>query len=307
MSSLLADISFEELEIFSLLYREKSVREVARRRHQSPSHISKHLKSLELKLRSSLFVRTQQNLMPTIEAAKFAETAKRLIDLLQVGVEDIHNLEANAAREIISIGTISFLASHLAPAIIPRFAKAAPKADLRIVEFTHNKLVSHGIEGAFGCALHIGPLDWPKSWETKSLGHLRWSLFASTRSNLEPIVSLQQALMLKFVVPIDWKGGDYVVGSDFCPLNVHERLKGHEVFTADTAIEVVTLSDQVTYVPDIIAANAVSLGKIRRIEVDGWPVTKQEIFLSVHRDSITKRQFELLYTAYTSCVTSANI
>jgi DNA-binding transcriptional LysR family regulator len=296
------DISFEELQIFSLLYRVHSVREAARLRHQSPSHISKSLKSLEGKLQINLFIRTQRDITPTIEATRFAETAKNLIDRLTLGIQDIQSPAADTGRKVISIGTISFLASHLVPRIIPALSKVAPDHDLRIVEFTHNQLIAHGIQGAFGAAVHIGELDWPKSWVTVPLGHLRWSLFAGTGFHMPRMVSKAQVKKLKFVVPIDWRGGDCVQGSDFCPLPVHQRLKGHEVFTAETAIKVASFSTHVTYVPDIIAERALKLRQVQRVEVEGWPDVWQDIHLTVHRDAMSNKQMDQLHHAFSKLV-----
>jgi DNA-binding transcriptional LysR family regulator len=97
-----------------------------------------------------------------------------------------------------------------------------------------------------------------------------------------------------FVVPTDWSTNGYTIGEDFCPLSVRRRKKGDEAATAETALELCRHSDQLTFIPEILARSWCNLDKMREIRVADWPPVEKEIFLTVKADRVPRQLVDVI-------------
>ena len=294
MLSKLSDISLRDLEVFILAARTQSLREVARQLNLLPANTSKIIKSFESKLEVQVLKRSVNGIILTPEGLSILETAEKICELAKE-LSPSSQRQLDESQSLWTIGSIGFLSTYLLSPVVSKIKEVAKKpVRFRLVEFTKNDLVAHGLKGAFELALHIEDLEWTHAWESYSIGELRWKLYASIDHSIADVCREVDVLKLPFVVPTDWGSQGYAIGSDFCPLPIRRRRKGNEAATAETALEICRNSDQLTFVPEILAANWCKAGQIKEVQVKDWPILKKRICLSVRADTVTKALVESL-------------
>ncbi len=282
------DLTLFELNLFVRACKTRSLREVARQMNLQPAHVSKALKRLEGRLGRRLFKRSVSGIVVTPEGSELLATAEQMLEL---GERLLGGSGAPIREEEIwSLGSISFLASRLVGPTLGALAEKRKNARFRVVEFTHNELVAHGLNGAFEMAIHIEPLLWTKNWTSIKIGSLRWGLFARAGHPLNrERETIERISRYPFIVPTDWTlQGGFSIGDDHCPLTWRERRKGHEASTAETAIEIVQRSDNLTFVPTVAARNLVLDGRLRELRVPEWESIEKAIYLSVRSDLVPR-------------------
>ena len=294
MLTKLSEISLRDLEVFVLAARTQSLREVARQLNLLPANTSKIVKSLESKLNTQLFKRSVNGIILTPEGLAALDTAEKICDLSK-DLSPHSQRQAEETQKLWTIGSIGFLSTYLLSPVVAGIQNASKKpVRFRLIEFTRNDLVAHGLKGAFELALHIEALEWTHVWESFSVGSLKWKLYGSIDHELPPECAESDVLKYPFIVPTDWGTHGYAIGNDFCPLPARLRRKGNEAATAETALEVCRYSNQLTFVPEILAHNWVSSGHMKEIAVIDWPVQEKQIFLSAKIDAVTKALVESL-------------
>ncbi len=294
MLTKLSEISLRDLEIFVLAARTQSLRDVARQLNLLPANTSKIMKSLEAKLEIQLFKRSVNGIILTPEAIGLLETAERICDLSKE-LSPLAMRSDGEKQKLWTIGSIGFLSTYLlAPAVSSISEISKKPVRFRLVEFTKNDLVAHGLKGAFEIAAHIDELEWTHAWTSYQIGSLKWKLYAGIHHPLVEKCRELEVVKYPFVVPTDWGTQGYAIGSDFCPLNVRRRIKGFEAATAETALEICRYSNQLTFVPEILAQRWCRAGQMKEIQILDWPIVEKQIFLSIKIDSVTKNLVDLL-------------
>jgi DNA-binding transcriptional LysR family regulator len=291
MNSLMPNISLLELDLFLRVSKLKSLRESARQLGMTSGAVSKILKRLEKKLGITLLRRSVSGVLLTPEGKELVQLAEGMVSMT-TRISPKLRSQRGFSEKVWSIGSISFLSSRLISGCVHSLAQMRPNSRFRIVEFTHNELVSHGLNGAFEISLHIGSLDWTRVWSSRPVGKLRWALYASADHPLSRMktVSEQDVIRYPFTVPTDWSSQGFTRGEDHCPVPWGVRFPGHEAVTAETSIEIVQSSQQITFVPTLLARKSEAAGQIREIHVQDWPVVEKQIYLSI-RDDMVSRPF----------------
>ena len=292
-----SDLSISDIRIFVQAGRLHSLRELGRQTGLRPAHVSKVIARVEKKLGIKVFQRSASGIILTPEGLDVLQTAEKICELAEQLLGHERPGKFETAGRVWSIGSISFLSTYcLAPSLAQLSGKSA-NTRFRLIEFTHNELVAHGLNGAFEAALHIEPLEWTRLWTSKKVGTLSWKLYGRAGHPLGQESSEADLLKFPFIVPTDWTGKEYLAGEDHCPLSVRQRKKGHEAATAETAIEIVRTSDQLTFVPEIVARSWGRDEGAREIKVKGWPVIEKDIYLSVRSDIVPNKLMKLLVSA----------
>ena len=286
----LSQLNFREIELFVLACQTRSLRETARQCGLQPAHVSKVIKSLERKLGQSLFRRTSFGIAPSPEGLALLNPANEICEISRTFLNRV--AKSHRKEKLWTVGSISFLATYLLAPRVQYWRGSERNLRFRFIEFTHNDLVSHGLKGAFELAVHIEPLEWTSIWKTYSLGSMQWKLYGSCNHPLSGSCAELDALRFPFIVPTDWGSNGYSMGEDFCPLSVLQRKKGDEAATAETALELCSYSDQLTFVPEILARRWVKAGQLKVIQVKDWSNVEKKIFLSVKSDVVPRKLVE---------------
>ncbi len=294
MISKLSDISLRDLEVFIMAARSQSLREVARQLNLLPAHTSKIIKGLEHKLDIQLFKRSVNGIILTPEAMSILPTVEKICEMV-FELSPGPNRQVSSIEKLWTLGSIGFLSTYLVSPVVSQISEVAKKpVRFRLIEFTHNDLVAHGLKGAFDLAVHIQKLEWTHIWQSYSIGTLKWKLYGSYNHSLAKTSTESQVSAYPFIVPTDWSLNSYTIGEDFCPLSVRRRKKGNEAATAETALEICRHSDQLTFVPEILAQNWCQNKQMKEIKVSDWPVSEKEIFLSVKSDVVSQQLVDIV-------------
>ena len=283
------DLTLFELKLFVRTSRVRSLRELAREMELRPAHVSKLIRRIEDKLDIRLFNRSASGIALLPEALNFLRTAEEILELS----DGLTPSKAGAARSTatqsaLGIGAVSFIQTCLVVPAVPLLTRTRPQLRLRLVETPREELVSQGLNGAFEAAVHIGPLEWTRSWTSKKAGSLKFGLYATASHELGRDVEEKEVLLHPFVIPTYWVNQRLAAGIDLCPVSVKQRLWGHETTTATSALQMLRVSKQLSFLPRLVAADAVKRGEVKEIRVRSWPEIEKDVFVSVRSDLVSQ-------------------
>lgn len=283
----LPDISLRDLEIFTLLARVRSVREVARRRHLPPSQVSKWVKRLEDGVGQRLFERSLSGVTLTTEGMKFVELAE---DLLK-RAEPMERILAGEGAETpaLGLGSSTVLTNYLLAPLAQRMGQR-----LRLLDFPPDQLVAAGLRGAFDLAVTMGEMEWTRSWAVEFLGKMPWQLYAGARHPLPAKTKAAEVKKHPFIVPAYWGQEGFSVGTDHCPLPADQRIRGHETSTAEAALLLLSDDKHLAFLPKLLADSYVASGKVRVLHVSDWPEVNLELYLAARSDVVSQTLFKEL-------------
>lgn len=283
----LNDLKVEDFTNFVELSQLLSVRELARRRNTTPSKISRSLASLEESLGQKLMSRSATGLSLT-------EDGQTLFDALHRILEATENvLGVSRASEQLCLGSISFLSTRVVSHLCGNFLKAFSEA--RVIDFPPDELVAAGLRGAFNVGLHIGPKDWPQTWVSKKVGEISWTLCARKGHPLgaKKKLTLEEVLKYPFVYPVYWGKSGLVIGDDQFPVSMYKRKRGVATATGEAAAVVISETDHLGFLPDVIVFDEVKRGRMIALAPQSFKVTKP-LYLTARADLITQKKFQFL-------------
>ncbi len=289
MNPLMPNVSLTELDLFLRVGKLKSLRECSRQLNMTPGAISKVLKRLEQKLDATLMTRSISGIVLTSEGSELIQMAEKMLQLAAQASPKLGRRQG-FKEKVWGIGAVSFLSSRLISQCVPTLARLRPNTRFRVVEFTTNELVSYGLNGAFEIAVHGEPLEWTRVWSTHEIGALTWGLFAATNHPLTKLKSVAESDVIRypFTMPTQWTTQGFLRGDDQCPVPWGRRFPGHEAVTAETSLEIVQASQQLTFVPSILAQRSLNANLVRQLKVKDWPSVQKSIYLSIRDDLISK-------------------
>lgn len=278
------DIKLGEISILVEALKCRTLNELSRRNQSSPGQISKQIQRIERKTGRSLLVRNNQGVQATAELRALLPIFEQFVSL-----KDQISGDQRFAEETLSIATSSFLAEHLLPLILKDFDF---QGSVRVLEIPTHETISHGIKSHFTVCLHTQTLNWPQTWTSHQVGELAWSLYSRADHPLALLKDVKESDILKypFVVPVHWEGEGFSFGNDLCPIPLSRRRKGHEVNRAGTAMELIKVSQQIAFLPNIAVKEESSLTKIKA----SWRPVFVPVYLSVKSDRVKQKQFELM-------------
>lgn len=285
----LGEIKLKEINLILDLVEAGGVRELSRQQGLSPGKISKWVHSIETKLGLSLFDRTSRGITMTPDAETLLPSLKKMqktyLDL-KLGAKN-----SEAPREL-TFATTSFFSTHVLPDLFQNIRPDIADTRFRLIDLAPNQLMPVAMRGGFQMAVHIGDLDWPKTWVSQHIGEVTWRLYCRKDHPTSGSNQLSKILKYPFVYPFYWTPEGLKYGSDNCPLPIKERTMGDLTATATSAVEVVIRSDQFGFLPDVAARPAYERGELDIKTIRGWPPVSRPVYLSVKADMITKRLFE---------------
>lgn len=278
------DIKLREVELFLSLLKLKSVRELGRQQNMQAGQVSKWISGLERKIGAPLIERSSSGIRPTAKA----------IELLPL-FEKIHSLHEKLSGEstkkdsdVYSFASSSFFSTHLVPLVLKEL-----KTDckVRLIDLAPTNFINAALRGAFEYCLHSQKLDWPQTWTTREVGTLKWHLYARKKHPVLKSPSMKNVVKYPFVVPIYWSPEGTLYGDDQCPIPMSKRIRGHETATAASAAEIVKVSDQLAFLPEVVAKRGeFSLEAVKM----AWKQIEKPVYLSVKNSTVKQTDFDLI-------------
>ena len=280
-------LSMAEFLNFYELSQLLSIRELARRKSQNPSRISRSLSQLEAAIGKPLMIRNPSGMTLTEEGQKLQGILQKLLDVAE-GL----STSARGGGQL-TLGSNSFLSNRLVAINLGDISKVYP--DIRVIDFPPDELVTSGIKGAFDVCMHLGSLDWPQSWESRQIGEISWILCARKDHPLQSRkkIELEDVLEYPFIFPMYWAKSGVAIGDDYFPVSIFKRKRGFGTSTAEAGVVMLRNSDQIGFLPDITVYNEVDNGFVKIIGEDKFRSPKP-LFMTVRTDRITQKNFDFL-------------
>ncbi len=283
------DLKLSEFRLLVLLAETNSIRELARRQNIQPSQISKAIKKIEEKLQTQVLLRSTLRVSFTLEGAELLKTARSILEASK-GLSPAKNV-SKLSTPVVTMSSVSFLNQFLIPDCINSLRKRNKDLRVRLLEISQKDSVVSGIKGYFEMSLHLGKLDWPKTWTSKEIGKVYAGLYARSGHHLTGYCKESDLLHERFVVPLRRTSHGLRNGEDNCPLPLSQRLHGDGAESAGVALSLIQNSDQLAYLPNIIAKDLVQKKVIKQIQVEGWNTKSESLFLSVHSEKVGQKLF----------------
>lgn len=154
------DVTIKQLRSFVMISQERSFTRAAGRLSVSQSALTIGIRDLEAELGTSLFDRTTRSVELTPQGLSFLPVAKRILDELAQGVDDLRALADLQKGRVVVIATSAIINVVLAPAVRV-LAAAHPRIAVRIIEDTTDALASRVLNGEadFGITTLRRPID----------------------------------------------------------------------------------------------------------------------------------------------------
>lgn len=290
----LGPVRLRELEIFLEVARALSIREAARRAQLTPGQVSKSIGMLERRLSVKLFRRSTTGVLLSNQGRDLKAIVE---DLISQG-ERIETLISEKSKKerspTLAIAGTSFMNTHLIAPSICANSESWSEYRFRFLDVAPDQLVPIGLRGGFELAVHAGQPGWPKTWSSKSLGKMHWVLCARMDHPLQKRAKLKEILEYPFVTPTYWTQEGLIKGNDQFPVPISKRRPGFETSTADAAIPILLRTDQLAFLPEVLARSALNAKLIKKIQYDEIKNVEKEILITAKSDSVSARAFERL-------------
>ncbi len=292
-TSLTSDLKLRDIITVVELLKTRSLRDFSRRFGGSPGQISKQVKAIESKLGMRLFDRSSQGVEATPEAMSIMSIFEKIYDLhLKLTGE----LNPEEKENLLGFASTSFLSTSILPRVFAKFEQQVGKSKFRLFDLPPDRFIAAGLRGAFQVCLHFGDLDWPKTWTSVQVGSVKWQLYCRHDHPLAKRPHLQKILQYPFIYPIYRSTEGIRYGNDRCPLPLNKRNIGHETATATSAIELVSFSNHLAFLPNVVAESLLRQKQVRILPVPSWKKVEEPLFLTVKNDFVKKKTFEILKT-----------
>ena len=281
------ELKLKEINLFLDLVKTSSVRELARQRSLQPGQVSKGIRSLEQKLGVTLVERSAQGIRLTpigTDLVPYLENMQRLQESLAGA------LSTEKEAPTLTFASTSYFSTHFLPTVFSKFG--GEKFKLRLVDLPPAQFVPVGLRGAFQVCVHSQDLDWPKTWTSIQVGELHWNLYARKDHPLLEKPTLREVTRYPFVFPIYWTQEGYRYGNDQCPLPISKRIRGVETTTATAACEIVSQTEQLGFLPELVMRQSVKRGEAVAVPISSWKPVTQPVYLTVKNDQLKQHTFE---------------
>jgi DNA-binding transcriptional LysR family regulator len=289
------EIRFREVQMFLDLIQLKSVRELARQRNMQPGQVSKWIQGLEKKCGFALLERSAQGITPTQKALELLPLFKE-IEELQERMRGTNSVQTKSLD--ITIASSSYFSTHLLPSLMEEIFNSKKNYQVKILDLAPTQFVSAGLRGAFEYCLHSQELEWPKTWTTVEVGQIPAYIYARKKNPILKNPTLKEVVKCPFVMPIYWTPEGSRLGDDQCPIPMKNRIRGHETGTAASALEIIKLTDQVSFLPEIIARENVRQGNIVALQHPTLKTSFQPVYLSVKSSTVLKKDFDWIASIF---------
>jgi DNA-binding transcriptional LysR family regulator len=290
----LGPIRIKDLQIFNEVSRAKSIREAGRRLNLGSGQISKSIKLLELRFGLRLFKRSSSGVLLTDLGVELLKVSEEILANGQKMELLLTGKKGAVPKQSLAVASTAFLTTRLVAPAISRLAPQFADTNFRFLDLAPDQLVPAGLRGAFDCAIHLGKIPWPTTWECAHLGKIVWSLCVRAKHNLTHRPSLAAVLEHPFVVPTYWTQEGLARGNDHFPISMTKRKIGFETATADAAIPILLHTDQVGFLPSILTAPLVKKGQLRELNVADISAVKKDLYIAGRADTVGDRFFKKL-------------
>ena len=291
----LQEMSFQDLALFEVVARHASLSAAARESGHKAPFLTKAMKRLESLLQVKLLDRTHQGISLTNEGVEFLQFCMSIGNTVEK-TNWQKDVGAFVQPSFIALAGPMFLLTHLVAPVLPSTLRKE-KIGLRLVEMPNSQMIATSTRSYIEAAIHCEDLDWGNAWQSYPLGTLEWVLCSRIDHPLSSSATEKEILRYPFVTPTALSSQGFKTGGDHCPLPLKRRLRMTEVSNGEIGLRVVQNTDQLIFIANIQAQEAVRLGKIQIIQVKDWKPQRKTVHLSIHQSKVKQRWLQLTIRA----------
>jgi DNA-binding transcriptional LysR family regulator len=247
------------------------------------------LRVLEDALGFEVVSRSASGFTLTAAGRHASEAAARIVESLH-GLKPRPNGSKDTYSRYVRLGSRGFLNAMIAPLVAARCERERPELGFCFVDLSPGEKLEAARREALDVLLSVEDLQLGRNWETVEVGHMTWGLFGACSHPLAGVAAALPEDLARHGVLRGawWDGRSIVVGDDFVPVPETHKGRGYQVQTAHAALGVVARSEQLVYVPRLVAASAVERGQVAEIHLEGVDPVSQPLYLSVSKDRVEK-------------------
>lgn len=257
----LDDLALKDIKLISHLPRMNSIRKYSKEVNLTPAFISKRIKQLEEVLNSQLIDRSVKGITITEQGKQYSLWARKLIEKS----EEIQKYRIGSNSNYTSylnIGMRGFLNTTL----IGAFTQSIQNKGLRFIDLSPNDTDKITSKGSLDITITIQEKDFGKNWHCEHIGKMKWSVYARADHELQTL-QLNEIINYKIAFATYYDGTTIISGDDFLNIPPELKSKGHGIQTATTAIALAKHTDQLIYIPDIVALEDLNDNKLKQIPI----------------------------------------
>lgn len=295
MNQIFKELTFNDLQILKSLSEEKSLRSIARSQMVEPTALSKRLSRIEELFGFEIIKRSSRGFVLTGEGEKLIDK----ITILYKSAEAAFFSKGSTSKfeRIITMGSRGFLNILSADSFLMASSRLSSNSRLRFIDMSPDELQKATFDNIIDMALHFENLNLTAVWSTFEIGQISWQVFARKNHPLSQKESISEILKYPFIGPGYLSGNKLSLGDDGFSIPWEHRIKGHEVQTAMTAFKILKNTDQLVYLPTLLAQDALLNNDIKMIEITNLPVIKKPIYFSVQTEKITQKEL-VIFTEF---------
>lgn len=282
-------LTFAEMNLFVMLARTKSIRELARRLKRMPGQISKSLKKIEQCIGEKLIDRSIRGVSLTPAGVRVLASFQ---EILAIKSRLLLSAEAKD-RSTLSIGSTTFLTNNLLTKALSPFCEEE-SLRLRFLEIPPDQFTNAALKSSFEMAFHFEELEWWQTWYSEKVGDIRWNLYASRTHPIHGLKKITRDEILKysFVLPSYWTHEGYIEGEDQCPIPRRQRKVGSETSTAEAALFLTIHTHFLAYLPDILIRMLSKTNEVRMLQPTDLGGVSRPLFCSVRSAAMPVHLFK---------------
>ena len=297
----LGDFRLRDFEIFLAAAQLRSFRLAARSLRIEPSQVSRATKAFEKRIQKKLFLRSAAGVSLTPAGVRFQQIAQKILN------QSIYLKEASQVLPLeptfYGIASANYLVQNLLPECLVELERKRPGIRFRLIELFPDEMLLPGLRGAFDICLHAGPIDWPGSWHSQTVGSIEWGFFVNAQhplvKDLKKTSKVCDEEMLKdfpFVTPFDFSIVDgFRFRDDKSPITLFSRRSGYELQRADVAIEIIKRTTQIAHLPSIVSLKYLENGTLKYLQLAKTPPVQVPLILSVQASTVSSKTTRLLF------------
>jgi DNA-binding transcriptional LysR family regulator len=298
--SRIQDFRLSEIELIAQLGSHESLRSLARSLNVDAAQASRCVSTFEHYFGVALIVRSPGGYSLTSEGRSLARAAK---DLAQQAADLQHFrsavIQKDRAQQLI-IGARGFLNIVFAGPLSSLAEASSRQISFQMLDLSPVELQFLVFKNQVDLAIHFETFETSRLWKTIELGQIQWQ--ACVRSGHPLLKSPRQRIhdLARYpVVSSAYWNRDHVEKlTDSFPLSREHRIEGVEVQTAFASVEAAMWTDQICYVPSIVAQGAVASGRLQRLNVEDAELEHRPLYLTCQ----TEKMNQVLLRKIQSCL-----
>lgn len=279
--------AISDLYILIELSKALSVREVARRLSLAPSQVTKAIQKIETDLGTRLFDRTSRGVVLTAYGREVVENIGPFYLYFSQSAQE--SKKSSKQVKELGIGSVSFLSTHLVPPVIRTLQTQFTDIRCNLIELAPDQMTAAGLRGAFDVAIHINTLAWPNTWQMLRVGEVSWHLCVRKGHPIGLRTTLNELLKYPFVMPLYWTHEGMNKANDYFPLKKVKRQIAHRTSTAEAAINLVSVTDSMAYLPDLLIRKYKEIDRIQVVKSSEVESIVKPLYLSVRTDLVSQK------------------